>query len=279
MRRAVIALAFSVIGCTQTPAPIAARPPLAPQRVSMVEQTVSSAPLEFRRDGPGADEVRKVIADDFSTYLSGGDALFDYDMPSGQPVAIDAPSLYREFTINELAADTKFRGKTILVRGAVMDVQRDLWNGRAYVTLASSPTFQIRAYLDRTQENQASSYQMGQSVELLCAGGAARDVLAARLSDCGDAASFKSEVVNAASDEAMSWLTSGKTPAFADRAPGSQWKPALFLAYWSGEKALPLQSITRGVSDQAKQQIRRDYLSAPAYLRLPPLPANLQAMN
>ena len=279
MRRAAIVLAFSVMGCTQPQAPIAARPPMAPQRVSMVEQTVSSAPLAFRRNGPGADEVRKLIADDFSTYLSGGDALFDYDMPSGQPIAIDAPSLYREFTINELAADAKFRGKTVLVRGAVMDVQRDRWNGRAYVTLVSSPTFQVRAYLDRTQEEKASSYRLGQSVELLCAGGAARDVLAARLSDCGDALSFKSEVINAASDEAMSWLISGKTPAFADRAPGSQWKPALFLAYWSGEKAFPLQSIKRGASEQAKQQIRQDYLSAPAYLRLPPLPANLQAMN
>jgi len=54
--------------------------------------------------------------------------------PSGPVILVDAPVLFQDYAVNEVAADAKYRGRILGVRGVVDSIGRDILDN-PYVTL------------------------------------------------------------------------------------------------------------------------------------------------
>jgi hypothetical protein len=89
--------------------------------------------------------------------------------PSVAPIVITARLLAREFAVNEVAAEQRFRGKPIKIGGIVQRVGEE--DGDLAVLLegvnARTP---VVAFLDRHQEGKAAAIRRGEAVALFCGG-------------------------------------------------------------------------------------------------------------
>ena len=84
---------------------------------------------------------------------------------------ISAYNLEQEYTSNELSADSRYKGTSLLVGGYVGMVQRGAFGGTT-IGLQSSPTsMPMLAELRDGQENAAMRLSSGQAVALACIGG------------------------------------------------------------------------------------------------------------
>jgi hypothetical protein len=98
-------------------------------------------------------------------------------------VEIWARQLHLAYATNEIAADAKYRGRRLLVHGAVQAISKDFLD-RPYLALVSGNEFaDVMATLDREAVARASQLQPGEVVTLRCTG-AGRAVGSAILRAC-----------------------------------------------------------------------------------------------
>lgn len=88
-----------------------------------------------------------------------------------RPIEVDAKTLFDEYQANEVAADDRYKGKKLLVRGTVQSVDKDFLDS-IIVRLATSNQFMgAMARMEDGEKSQASRLRKGEKVAVLCEGG------------------------------------------------------------------------------------------------------------
>lgn len=91
--------------------------------------------------------------------------------PVERPIEVDAKTLFDEYQQNEVAADDRYKGKKLLVRGTVQSVDKDFLDS-IIVRLATSNQFMgAMARMEDGEKSQASRLRKGEKVAVLCEGG------------------------------------------------------------------------------------------------------------
>lgn len=89
--------------------------------------------------------------------------------PDGS-VTVGAVRLWREYQENEVAADTRYRGKRLRVTGTVVSVERDADGSPVLHLLSGNPIFRTMATLDRAFIPGAAQLRKGDQVVVRCVG-------------------------------------------------------------------------------------------------------------
>jgi hypothetical protein len=85
-------------------------------------------------------------------------------------VTVGAVPLWREYHENEVAADTRYKGKSLRVTGTLVNVERDA-DGRPVLHLVSgNPIFLTMATLDSAYIPAAGKLKKGNTVVVRCIG-------------------------------------------------------------------------------------------------------------
>jgi hypothetical protein len=86
------------------------------------------------------------------------------------PLDIDARKLAAAYEENEVAADDKYKGRSLRVAGTVQAISKDFM-GDVYVQLASQNEFMpTNAYVEKSQRAAAAGLKKGQRITVLCTG-------------------------------------------------------------------------------------------------------------
>jgi RecG-like helicase len=81
-------------------------------------------------------------------------------------VKVAARVLFSDYEANEVAADQRFKGKTLLVTGTVDDIKKDLMN-KMYVTLTGNEVFgHVQCYFAQAHEGQLAGLRKGMTVSV-----------------------------------------------------------------------------------------------------------------
>lgn len=92
--------------------------------------------------------------------------------PAGKPeppIVLRATELHDAYAENEVAADAKFKGRTLRVVGVVTSIDKDLF-GAAVVRLASGSPLEVAGTLRDADGPKAAALRKGQPVALECVG-------------------------------------------------------------------------------------------------------------
>lgn len=82
-------------------------------------------------------------------------------------MTIAATALYADYNSNEVAADQKFKGKTLLVKGTIEDIGKDLLN-TMYVTLAGNGMLaNVQCFFGPAHETQIAGLRKGMTVSIV----------------------------------------------------------------------------------------------------------------
>ncbi len=81
-------------------------------------------------------------------------------------ISVTAEDLYKEYEANEIAADRKYKGKSIRVSGTIRDIGKTL--GEPYVNLATGKfSHQVIVYFpDKKYDDQLAQYSTGTNIEV-----------------------------------------------------------------------------------------------------------------
>lgn len=130
--------------------------------------------------------LKALLVDEMKTIVSGGDAAFPdlLNKHLGEYVVASSNVLQREYEKNEVAADQKFRRKTIFIKGAVNSIDRGI--GENYfigLNGGSNPFMQPKASMADGYANFLASLEKGDRVSLVCQGNGML-IGSAMLKDC-----------------------------------------------------------------------------------------------
>jgi hypothetical protein len=102
---------------------------------------------------------------------SGGDApTGDSVTPPKPDFIVSAPDLCREYVANSIAADLKYKGKTLEVSGTIKDINKDILN-TIYVVLSSDDPESItdaQLYFSDAHEREAAALNKGNYFSAIC---------------------------------------------------------------------------------------------------------------
>jgi hypothetical protein len=103
--------------------------------------------------------------------------------PPAPPIAISADDLYAAYKANEVAADAKYKGKTLEVTGVVGSISKDVMDD-PYITLVTTENeFEtVNAYFSKGAMQKLSELRKGQGVTVTCRGNGM--VLTSPMLDC-----------------------------------------------------------------------------------------------
>ena len=87
--------------------------------------------------------------------------------PDGS-VTVGAVRLFREYEENEVAADTRYKGKRLRVTGTVVSVERDADGSPVLYLLSGNPIFRTMATLDRAFIPDAAQLKKGDQIVVRC---------------------------------------------------------------------------------------------------------------
>jgi hypothetical protein len=85
-------------------------------------------------------------------------------------VQVAAGTLFADYQANEVSADDKYKGKTLLVSGAVADIRKGPLGGITVGLSTSNPILSVDASLADSEASKAGKLSKGDSVKLLCKG-------------------------------------------------------------------------------------------------------------
>jgi hypothetical protein len=111
----------------------------------------------------GSEESETSSTDDWVIDVDDGTTA-----PSGgETVEITSKDLSAEYDKNEIAADNKFKGKTVKVTGKVEDIGKDFMD-EVYITLEGQDIFQgVQVYFKNSgEEETAATLEKGQDVTI-----------------------------------------------------------------------------------------------------------------
>jgi hypothetical protein len=90
--------------------------------------------------------------------------------PKPQAVPVTATQLFNDYQGNEVAADDKYKGKTLLVTGTISDVKKDFTDSIVIGLRTSNQFMPIDAHVDDSEKSKAARLNKGDSVKLQCEG-------------------------------------------------------------------------------------------------------------
>ncbi|WP_433867486.1 OB-fold protein [Ralstonia wenshanensis] len=99
------------------------------------------------------------------------------------PLPVKADALFRAYDDNEVAADQKYKGKSLLVTGTVQSIDKDFTDSIVVKLASGNPFMAVHAYLDDQHAAMAASLKKGAKVAWVCTG-AGRLVGSPVLHDC-----------------------------------------------------------------------------------------------
>ena len=85
------------------------------------------------------------------------------------PVA--AAQLFSDYQGNEVAADEKYKGRTLLVSGSVTDIKKDFTDSIVVHLRTSNQFMSIDAHVEDSEKGKAMQLKKGDSAILRCVGG------------------------------------------------------------------------------------------------------------
>lgn len=84
---------------------------------------------------------------------------------------IDNRRLWQEYHDNEVAADQRYKGRTLVVSGRVDSIDKDFMDGLVIRLRSSNPYMTTMANLNKKQENVAAQLRKGAEIDMRCTGG------------------------------------------------------------------------------------------------------------
>lgn len=91
--------------------------------------------------------------------------------PTEPALAVSAGELFKAYNANEVAADQKYKGKTLLISGSVQSIDKDFMD-KIVVKLSTSNEFMpVHAQLGKEHEQLAAQLAKGAKVKWSCTGG------------------------------------------------------------------------------------------------------------
>ena len=100
------------------------------------------------------------------------------------PLPVKADALFRAYDDNEVAADQKYKGKSLLVTGTVQSIDKDFTDSIVVQLASGNPFMAVHAYLDDQHAAMAASLKKGAKVAWVCQGDG-RIVGSPMLKGCG----------------------------------------------------------------------------------------------
>lgn len=90
--------------------------------------------------------------------------------PKANPIAVNAKKLMKEFEDNELAADKKYKGKSVKVTGVVNKIDTEVFDDSDYtVQLGGGGEYEILSVTAYdVPEDELSTIEKGQKLTLVC---------------------------------------------------------------------------------------------------------------
>jgi hypothetical protein len=101
-------------------------------------------------------------------------------------VRVTAIELFNAYEANEVSADEKFKGKTLLVSGTVSSIDKGGITGEAILLKLSTPNqfMSVTASMEDEEKPKAMKLAKGDSVKLLCSDGAVKVLGFVQLGAC-----------------------------------------------------------------------------------------------
>ncbi len=89
--------------------------------------------------------------------------------PEPKAVAVNAGALVEEFESNELAGDTKYKGKTLRISGVVAEIDTDMWDDDKYILRIGSGDEYEFLYVNchDVDNDELASLSVGQNVTVI----------------------------------------------------------------------------------------------------------------
>jgi hypothetical protein len=84
-----------------------------------------------------------------------------------QAVTVPAPDLIAAYQQNEIAADQRFKGETVVIRGDVNEIAKDIL-GTPYVTLSREGISAVPAMFPRSSAAPLADLRPGQTIVVQC---------------------------------------------------------------------------------------------------------------
>jgi hypothetical protein len=84
-----------------------------------------------------------------------------------QAVTVPAPDLIAAYQQNEIAADQRFKGETVVIRGDVNEIAKDIL-GTPYVTLSREGISAVQAMFPRSSAAPLADLRPGQTIVVQC---------------------------------------------------------------------------------------------------------------
>lgn len=90
--------------------------------------------------------------------------------PKAQAVPVTALELFKDYQGNEVAADGRYKGRTLLVTGTVSEVKKDFTDSIVIHLRSSNPFMSIDAHVEDSETAKAAQLNKGDTVTLRCEG-------------------------------------------------------------------------------------------------------------
>lgn len=89
--------------------------------------------------------------------------------PAEKPVKVEAAKMVKEFEKNELAADSKYKGKDLRITGVVSKIDTDVWDDDKYIlALGSGDEWEfLTVNCNDMPTEELSTLEVGQTVTVL----------------------------------------------------------------------------------------------------------------
>lgn len=148
-----------------TPRVVSAKPIAAPIK----------APPKAERpklDPKAVKVLQLTLEDDMMGWVEGKDTMVNWGRRTSIHQVADAPGVSKLFRSNVVAGEAKYKGKTVLLKGTIDAVRKDL-SGRVHLILKGHSAFQnVRAYLGNSMLARAAELKKGEKVLMVCRGSA-----------------------------------------------------------------------------------------------------------
>jgi hypothetical protein len=134
----------------------------------------SDAPQRVSLNPEGVQFAKRIYADEIMNAVLGHDTLIALDQAlasSGVDMMVSADTYANDYDANEIAADNKYKGKTILITGKVDSINKGV-TGKGYLALrAKGAPLGMQAHLNSDGTEGAASLSKGSLVYLVCKSG------------------------------------------------------------------------------------------------------------
>jgi hypothetical protein len=85
-------------------------------------------------------------------------------------ISVTASELYRDYDANEVAADSRYRGRRLAVSGTVEEIRKDFLDNTILDLDTPNRFSSVRAELDDSQTTMAESLSKGTLITVVCEG-------------------------------------------------------------------------------------------------------------